>query len=157
MRRRALQIVVVLGLVGLAFLFRKRPRPLPATPEDAVNAFFDAADRGDDEAYLALLDEALRESLENTRAQVGPDRFRQDLRKSVAGMKGLAVSRSDEAGGDRASPRESRVTLDVDVVFADRTERQRIVVSRKETGWAVTDLGAAKLGVPKIRYGTPVQ
>jgi len=150
MRTRAIQILVVGGLVALAIVLRKPARRLPETPEDAVNAFFDAATRGDDEAYLALVDGELRESLRNTRSQVGAEAFRRDLRKSVSGIKGLAVARSDAAPS-------GQVALDVEIVFADRKERQQVLVSHQAgRGWIITAIGPAEATKPAIPYGTPV-
>jgi hypothetical protein len=148
MKTRAVQILVVTGLVALALLLRKPARRLPETPEDAVNAFFDAATRGDDEAYLALVDGELRESLRNTRSQVGAEAFRRDLRKSVSGIKGLAIARSDAPG--------EQVALEVEIVFAGRKERQQIVVSPRGRGWIITTIGPAEAIKPAIPYGTPV-
>ena len=149
MKNRLVMIAVVAGLVALAVLLRRRPAPLPATPEQAVQAMLDVAAGGDDEAYLALLDDELRESLQNTRAQAGVETFRRNLRESAAGIVGLATSRSDDVLSDR-------VALDVEIVFADRNERQRIVFAPRDGGWVITAIGQAEVTRPTIRYGTPV-
>lgn len=148
MRTRALQIVVVLALIAAAFLLRGRDW-LPTTPEDAVSAFFDAAGRGDDAAYLRLVGGELKISLEHTRAQLGAEGFRKELQRSAAGIKGLAVTRSGNAP-------PGRVSLDVDIVFVDRNERQRVLLVQEGSGWQITSIKPAATVKPPIPYGTPV-
>ncbi len=148
MKKRALQLVVVLGLVALAFVLRSRGS-LPGTPEDAVSAFFDAAGNGDDDAYLRLVDGELRESLEHTRAQLGAQAFRRSLERSSHGIKGLAVTRSGNAP-------PGLVALNVEIVFTDRNERQRMLLLQKRTGWVITSIEGATMVKPSIPYGTPV-
>ena len=150
MKKRAIQVSVAIALVALAIALRgRRARELPDTPEAAVSALFDAADRGDDEAYLALVTGELARSLRSTRSQLGAEAFRQDLRRSAAGIKGLAVARANDAPS-------GCVAVDVEIVFADRNERQRIVVVPEAGGWAILALGPAATTQPAIPYGTPV-
>jgi hypothetical protein len=149
MKNRLVMIAVVVGLVVLAVLLRRPVVPLPATPEQAAQAMLDVAAGGDDEAYLALLDDELRESLRNTRSQVGVETFRRNLRESATGIVGLATSRGDEGASDR-------VSLDVEIVYTDRTERQRIVFTARDGGWVITAIAQAEVTRPTIRYGTPV-
>jgi hypothetical protein len=152
MNRRALQAVVVAILVAVAFALRGRgpvPQTPMATPEAAVNALFDAAGRGDDEAYLRLVAGDLRKSLLDTRAQLGARKFRENLKRSAAGVKGIAVTRRQDAP-------PGLVALDVELVFADRNERQRVLLARKGNGWVITALGPAEASKPAIPYGTPV-
>ena len=147
-RQWAVGIALGAGLVTLALVLRGRDR-LPDTPEDAVSAFFDAQQQGDDRAYLRLTCDELRRSLEQTREQAGAEAFRQSLVRSSEGIKGLAVSQSGNASGEA-------VALDVEIVFADRNERQRMVLARQETGWAIASIERAEMEKPPIRYGTPV-
>jgi hypothetical protein len=151
MSRRVLGMLLAVGLVALAFALRGRrgATALPETPEAAVSAFFDAASRGDDSAYLALVDGALRESLAETRRQLGPARFRDSLRRSAAGIKGLALSRAADQPLDGAA-------LDAELVFADRNERQRITLAPRRGGWLITAISTAATARPLIPYGTPV-
>ena len=155
--------LVVVGLVALAVALRgRKPAPmaptatpprlfarLPVTPEAAVSAFFDAAGRGDAKAYLGLATGSLRRSLDGTRAELGPDGFRAEMRRSAAGVKGLAVSRAAQ------QPIEG-VALDVELVFVDRNERQRITCLPKGRGWLIAAIGPATAAKPAIPYGTPV-
>ncbi len=121
------------------------------TPEAAVDEFFDAAAHGDDAAYLRLTSGELRESLESARSELGADEFRNSLRRSAAGIKGLAKTRSDDAS--LAGP---SVALDVELVFADRNERQRMLLVPQGNGWVITSIGTAQTIQPPVRYGTPV-
>ena len=143
-----LQILVIVALIALALAIRQRNR-LPATPEAAVTEFFDAAGKGDDKAYLRLTAGRLRESLQNTRSQLGVEAFRRDLERTARGIKGLAVTRSGDAPSDF-------VALDVEIVFADRNERQRMLLENKGNGWAIAEIQAAEMVKPPIPYGTPV-
>jgi len=147
-KQRALQIGVVVIIVLAAVLLRSRDR-LPSTPEQAVADFFEAAGRGDDAAYLRLTAGDLLKSLEDTRSQLGAEAFRKSIRGSMTGVKGHAVARSANA------PPET-VALEVDIVFADRNERQRMLCVPKGNGWAITSIEKAQFVKPAIPYGTPV-
>ena len=107
MSKRILAILVVVLLIAVAFALRSRGR-LPDTPEKAVTELFSAAAEGDDRAYLRLLTGELRDSLENARNQAGVDAFRESLRRSATGIKGLAVTRADETGADRVPVKPHR-------------------------------------------------
>ena len=128
-KRIAVPAALVLALAAVAFLLRGKGR-LPPTPDDAVNLLFQAAQRGDAPAYLATLTGPLRASFESTQSQTGSEAFAATLRESVAGMKGFAISPAGESSPDQAE-------LDVELVFADRNERQRFVVLRQGGGWLV--------------------
>ncbi len=148
MKNWALAITLVGFLVALAFILRGRYQ-LPKTPEAAVSKFFEAAGRGDDVAYLSLTSDALRRSLEETRSRLGPEAFRDQLRRSAAGIKGLAVTlREDAPPGFKA--------VDVEIVFIDRNERQRMLLLEKRGGWSISSIGEARRIEPPIPYGTPV-
>ncbi len=148
MSKRAVQIAVIAAVVAAAFWLRARER-LPESPEAAVNELFDAAARGDDAAYLRLVAGELRTTLESSRAQLGQAAFRESLRRSAAGIKGLAVSRGENAPPDR-------VALDLDLVLADRNERQRMLLVDTGRGFAVVAMEGAAVLKPPIAYGTPV-
>jgi hypothetical protein len=148
LRRWALPIGVAAALVAAAFMFRGRSR-LPETPDATVSAFFEAAKAGDDDAYLRLTTGQLRTSLENTRTQLGAAAFRESLRRTAAGIKGTATS----AGSD-APP--GQVTVDVEIVFADRNERQRMFLAPQGAGWLIDAITTADMLKPSVPYGTPV-
>jgi hypothetical protein len=146
-KKWALHAGVIAALVVLALVLRRNDR-LPETPEAAVAAFFDAASRGDDALYLRLASGPLRASLEATRSQLGVPAFRESLRRTAAGMKGLATSR----GGD-VSP--DRVVLDIELVFSDRIERQQAFLVPDGTGWTIQSLTGTNMVKPPLAYGTP--
>lgn len=148
MKRRAFRIGVALALVALAFTLRGR-EGLPETPEAAVSAFFDAAGRGDEDTYLRLVTGELRTSLTQTQAQMGSEAFRKDLVRSAANIKGLAVTRTESAPA-------GSVAIDVELVFADRNERQRMILRQDGGGWVITSIEPAVAVNPPIPYGTPV-
>jgi hypothetical protein len=142
-------ILVAALLVTVAIFLRGREQQRPATPEAAVNAFFEAAARGDDRAYLDLVAGPLRAALEETRSGVGPEKFRQGLKDSATGLKGLAITAGRDAPPDQ-------VALDVELVFADRNERQRMLLVPQGAAWVIVSMSAASGQKPAIPYGTPV-
>lgn len=148
MRKWVVYILVAALLATAAILLRGRDRR-PETPEATVNTFFEAAARGDDGTYLDLAAGPLRAGLQETRSQLGAEKFRKGLVDSMAGMKGLAI-----AAGRDAPP--GQVALDVEIVFADRNERQRILLGPRGRGWEIVSISAASGQKPAIPYGTPV-
>jgi hypothetical protein len=146
--RIAVAVVLAAGLIVVGFVFRDREQ-LPTTPEATVSEFFDAAGRGDDAAYLRLLDGKLRRSLSAQRSQEGKEAFREGIRRTATGIKGLATMPNSDAP-------DGMVALDVDIVFADRNENQRILLAPKGNGWAIVSIDAAQMSKPPIPYGTPV-
>lgn len=155
MRRRLAQVVLVAALVGAAFALRgRKPTPAgpvsaPRTPEGVVSALLEAASRGDDETYLSLAEGEFLTSLLASRRDLGPGGFRESLHRTVRGVKGLAITR----GAARA---DGRLALQVELVFADRNERQPLLLSRRGGEWVVVWMGPAQRVVPAVRYGTPV-
>ncbi len=147
-KRIAVPALLAIALASVAFLLRGKGR-LPPTPEDAVNALFQAAQRGDAQAYLATLTGTLRSSFESTQSQLGAEAFAASLRDSVSGMKGLAVSPAGEPSPDQAE-------LDVEMVFSDRNQRQRFLLQRQGGGWLVARIDKADAIKPPIPYGAPV-
>ena len=76
-------VVLALALAMVAMALRGKGR-LPQTPEEAVNGFFQAAQRGDAPAFLATLAGPLRSSFEATQSQIGAAA----LRRQPAGIGG---------------------------------------------------------------------
>lgn len=148
MKRWASGIALAACLVLAAVLLRSRDR-LPEEPEDTVSDFFDAQQKGDTGAYLRLTCGDLRNSLERSRDELGSEEFRQSLARSAQGIKGLAIMPTDEVSGES-------VALDVEIVFADRKECQRMRLTRLRGGWAIASIERSVLEKPVIPYGTPV-
>ena len=168
MKKLALQIAVVAGLVVAAFVFRGRDsstqteqtiespnsqqtsRNLDFSGASAtVNAFFNAASEGDDDTYLRLVSGNLRKSLEESRSELGTEAFRAELRRSAAGIKGLATEPAEGAPGEM-------VAVDVEIVFADRNERQRMLLAPRGNDWVITSIERVRMIEPVVPYGTPV-
>jgi hypothetical protein len=151
MKNRLLPAGLIVVLFAVAMVLKKRDQtPVPAeSPEDVVNKFFDAARQGDDAACLGLVAGEYRRSLENDRSQVGPAAFRESLKRMAAGMKGIGIKTSAE------TPVEG-VALDVELVYADRNEKQRMVLVRQGGGWAILSVDSAQMQKPPVAYGTPV-
>ena len=141
-------VLLAVLLVGVALALRNRDR-LPETPEQTVTQFFTAAGDGDDRAYLRLTTGELRKTLEQARRESGAEAFREGLRRSAGGIKGLAVTRADDAPLPLAA-------VDVEIVFADRNERQRMLLEPIRRGWAIASIEQAEMVKPPIAYGTPV-
>jgi hypothetical protein len=146
-KRITVPAMLVLALAIVAIALRGKGR-LAQTPEEAVNLFFQAAQRGDAPAFLAVLTGTLRSSFESTRSQIGAAAFVAGLRESVAGIKGFAVS----AAG-RSQPGQAE--LDVELVFSDHNERQRFVLLRQSGGWLVASIDKADVVKPPSPYGAP--
>jgi hypothetical protein len=147
-RRFVLPAILATALAAAAFALRGKGR-LPDTPEEAVKAFFTAAESSDAPAYLSLLSGPLRGSFEESQRQLGAIAFRESLRSSVTGLKGFAASRAGESAEDRA-------TLDVELVFADRSERQRFRLIRESRGWTIAAIDRAEVEKPGKPYGATV-
>jgi len=139
---------VIAALAVLAFVLRRGDR-LPETPEAAVAAFFEAAGRGDDALYLRLTSGSLRASLEDTRSQLGAAAFRESLRRTASGMKGLAASRGTEGA-------EAVVVLAVEQVCAARLARPQMSLAPKGPGWTIESITGTNMIKPPVAYGTPV-
>jgi len=154
MIRRLAQVGLALALVAVAFALRGRRPALsgkPATrttPEGVVRALFEAASRGDDEAYLALTGGEFRASLLQSRRDLGRAAFRESLKRTTEGVKGLAMVRE----GSRP---DGGLALQVELTFLDRNERQTVVLARRDGGWVVVWMGPARRVVPAVPYGAP--
>ena len=146
MKRSGTFIALAVVLAVAAFLLRGKGRQ---TPEDAARSLFEAAQRGDAAAYMALLTGRLRTAVESTQSQLGPDAFADSLRRSVAGIKGIGMSRAADAPA-------GNVALEVELTFADRNERQRFELAPQGGGWVIAAIDKAEVRNPSIPYGTPV-
>ncbi|MHC4176643.1 MAG: hypothetical protein ACYSWU_04005, partial [Planctomycetota bacterium] len=85
------------------------------------------------------------------RSELGAEAFRENLRRSAAGIKGLAKTRSSDT-----SLADGTVAIDVELVFADRNERQRMLLEPNGSGWVIVSIDTARTVKPSIPYGTPV-
>lgn len=159
MRKMVLAVGLVIALAATAIILRNRdelPDVAPTltgepsqTPSSTVSKLLRAAENEDADAYLRLTGGDLRKSLEQMRSELGSDGFREHLRGFADGVKGVAVFGEDAREVDQ-------VTLDVEFIFADRNERQRVTLARRGRRWVITSMEKAQMVKPPIRYGTPV-
>lgn len=146
MKRHGVPIGLGVVLIAVAVLLRGRGSAA-ATPEDAVTALFDAAQRGDASAYLQCFGEPLQTTIAAETASGGS--VAEALRRTVAGLKGLAMTRATATQPDA-------VALDVELIFAQRNQRQRFTLVPRGGGWVIVALERADTLRPEVRYGTPV-
>lgn len=148
MKKWSLQIGLIVGLVAAALVMRGGDQ-LPATPEEAIAEFFDAARDGNTRAYLRLTTGALRKSLDQLRKQQGPDTFQANLKRTNDGIMGQAVRELTGAPTGTA-------TYEVELIFKDRNEVQTFRLEQSGSGWAIASIEVARVYQPEIAYGTPV-
>jgi hypothetical protein len=148
MKKWILGILLAIVLAGVALVLRSREQSA-ATPSAAVSSMIQAAREADINRYLGVTSGRLRAELEQTRAEMGDEGFREHLRRFGEDIKGQAILGSGEPEGDTA-------ILDVEFVFADRNERQRTTFVRRGKGWTIASVDAIEMVKPPIPYGTPV-
>ncbi len=148
MKKWILQIGLIVALVAAALLLRGGDQ-LPATPEDAVAEFFDAARDGDTRTYLRLTTGDLRKSLDQLRKQQGAETFQANLRRTNDGIMGQAVRELPGAPTGTAA-------YEIELIFTDRNEVQTFRLEQVGSGWAIASIEVARVYQPEIAYGTPV-
>ncbi len=148
MNKRLLQIALIAALASAALLMRGGDQ-LPATPEDTIAGFFDAARDGDARAYLRLATGDLRKSLDQLRKQQGAETFQANLQRTNDGIMGQAVRRLPGAPTGTAA-------FEIELIFTDRNEVQTFRLEELDGGWAIASIEVAKVYQPEIAYGTPV-
>ena len=148
MKKWIVQIGLIVGLVAAALLLRDGGQ-LPATPEEAIAAFFDAARDGNTRAYLQLTTGDLRQSLDQLRRQQGGETFQANLQRTNDGIVGQAVRELPGAPTGMA-------TYEVELIFKDRNEVQTFRLEQSGSGWAIASIEVARVYQPEIAYGTPV-
>jgi len=117
---------VVVLIVAAAWVLRSGG-PLPETPGAAVDAFFDAAERGDDREYLRVTGGELRTELENRRKQLGREAFRKHLKRSQAKVLGVTKFEPENTAAES-------VALDVELVLKDYNQRQTMRLRQEGSG-----------------------
>lgn len=148
MKKWSLQTGLIVGLVAAALMMRGGDQ-LPATPEDAIAEFFDAARDGNTGAYLRLTTGDLRKSLDQLRKQQGTETFQANLKRTNDGIMGQAVRQLPGAPTGTA-------TYEVELIFKDRNEVQTFRLEQPGSGWAIASIEVARVYQPEIAYGTPV-
>lgn len=145
----ALAVLVAFGAVLLA---RSRGRT-EGGPDPAIYAMFEAAGKGDANAYLACFGGELLARLQTARREAGEERFAEELRRGVSGITGIAISRPPNTAGTGGAP---TATLRVEQVFRDRNETKDFSLRRERGRWRIESIGPAATVKMPIPYGTPV-
>lgn len=152
MNKWMLGILMAILLAAVAMVLRSRDQSWTSgadNPAAAVSQLIEAAREADINGYLGLTSGRLRAELEQSRAEMGDDGFREHLRRYAEDIKGLATLGNGET-------EEDTITLDVEFVFVDRKERQRTTFVRQGKGWTIASVDAIEMVKPAIPYGTPV-
>jgi len=121
-------------------------RPAAHSPADVVAAWYDAMARGDEAAAIRLTSGAMRRALESQLRLSSPDRRIERL--GLNDVRGVAVRTLDSSDANTAE-------VEVELVFEDRNERQRVRLERQGRNWFIVEFGSAAHVVPPVRYGTP--
>lgn len=160
--RRVWQPLVLLAVVALiaGALLTVRSGRVP--PEDAefagpqgddleaaVASLLRAERAGDVPAYQAhLADAALREF--EARLGISPAaQIAAELRSGLADLKGHATFDLSRSAPDAAA-------VGLELIFADRNERQQLELRRIDGVWKVTRRTLSERHTPEIPYGAPV-
>ena len=156
MREKLAAVFALLLVISAALLFNKkgglRQEALSGqgSPEQTVTSLFEACRKGDEKAYLSLLGDPLLSQMKVALRQQGLEAFSLSLKRTVNGLKGLALSTL------KSFPQQDRIIIQAELVFADRIERQKLELEKRRGKWLVISLGKAQVRKPSIPYGTPV-
>jgi hypothetical protein len=154
-RPRAATIVTVLLLAGLlaAAALRRtgvRRAALPATPQDAIYRMLDAARAGDGSAYLRQYAGEMEAQLRQAAAEKTEADFKSYLQTSNAEIKGVAVSEP------KTLP-DREVEVEVEYIYQDRNETQRMYLKKYGDEWKITRVSGAERVKTLAPYGSPVE
>jgi hypothetical protein len=154
-RPRAATIVTVSLLAGLlaAAVFRRtgiRRAPLPVTPQDVIYRMLNAARAGDGSAYLRQYGGEMEAQLRQAAAEKTEADFKSYLETSNAQVKGIAISEPKNL-----SDRE--VEVEVEYIYQDRNETQRMYLEKFGGEWKITRVNGAERVKTLTPYGSPVE
>jgi hypothetical protein len=116
---------------------------------DRIEGLLGSALEGNVAAYLGAFGGPLRARLEREAQERGRAAFAAKLRKAGHARRSHAIFVAEP---DEVAPDAARIT--VEVVFADRLERQTFHLNRTSGGWLVTDLETVRDVVPKHPPGS---
>lgn len=158
--RRAGQPVLLMAAVALALaalLLARSGRPArdttgqgtPGDPRGVVAALLEAQRDGDADGCRSCLAGAALQEFEARRRTLPRSQFAAELRSGLVDLKGHATTELNQQAPDAA-------TLVLELIFADRNERQQLELRRIDGAWKVTRRAPADRLAPPIPYGTPV-
>lgn len=152
---RSVVVVAAAAALAAVLLLARGPRvptdgaPGGVSPDAAVAALVSAERAGDVEAYREGLTGEALEAFESRLRGVGAGQVAAGLRGGLAGLKGHATSEVRQEGSDAA-------TLVLELIFADRHERQRVELRRTGGVWKISGRTPMERITPEVPYGTPV-
>jgi hypothetical protein len=154
-RPRTATIVTILLLAGVlaAAVLRRtgiRRVALPATPQDAIYRMLNAARAGDGRAYLSQYAGEMEAQLRQAAAEKTEADFKSYLQTSNAQVKGIAVSEP------RILP-DREVEVEVEYIYQDRNETQRMYLKKYGGEWKITRVNGAERVKTLTPYGSPVE
>jgi hypothetical protein len=154
-RPRAATIVTILLLAGLlaAAVLRRtgiRRAEIPATPQDVIYRMLNAARAGDGRAYLRQYGGEMEAQLRQAAAEKTEADFKSHLQTSNAQVKGVAISEPKNLS-DRA------VEVEVEYIYQDRNETQRMYLEKYGGEWKITRVNGAERVKTLTPYGSPVE
>jgi hypothetical protein len=141
-------LVTVAAIVAVLYFNRA---PIALTPEDCLKQMFDAAERGDVDAYLDCFTGAERARLDRELGMQSKEAFAQSLVEAVKTLKGRAIIAppGKPATSDRAE-------LTVERVYAHRNETQTYRFERSADLWRIAAVETVRAFEPPVPFGTPV-
>jgi hypothetical protein len=154
--KRIVAAGITVGVFLVVIVLSRRPTSVPlaqagGSPEQCVQRLFEAAERGDVEAYLDCFAGPERERLQDQLQDQDRQEFAASLRLAIQQLKGWSVfSPSD------AEPPPRDVQLTVERVYSNRTERQSYQLIRQDDRWRIHSVATMQAFQPDTAYGTPV-
>jgi hypothetical protein len=146
-------VVLLAGLLGIALLRNRAGKTsivaADPTPEDTIYAMLDSARAGNASAYLDHYTGQMKQTLKQLINEQSQSKFADDLKKSNAEMKGVALSPS-EPGVD------GTVKVRVEYVYSDRNEAQLFYLRKEGNTWKIYQVDGASRAKTLVPYGTPV-
>jgi hypothetical protein len=144
---KALTAILVVALPAVVAL---RKKSVNATPQATIFNMMADARKGDAKSYLSRYTGEMEASLKQAIAERTEAGFNNYLRSSNAEIKGVAVQEPKPL-----SDRE--VELDVEYIYQDRNEAQKVYLEKTSGGWKIARVESIERVKTLVPYGTPVQ
>lgn len=146
----AIVVVMIVSAVALQVFFGSADRPsAKETPEETVEAWLDAQEKGNLEALELLSAGELQQEITRRRREQSDDVLARDLQQELQGLKGHVLSDKEEAGDDV-------VRLKLKLIFADEEQTANLELIRRDGLWYLSRRQFAGRKESAIPYGTPV-
>ena len=145
-------VLLLAGVLAAAVLRRTgiRRAELPSTPQDAIYRMLNAARAGDGNAYLRQYAGEMEAQLRQAAAEKTEADFKSYLQTSNAQVKGVAVSEP------KVLP-DREVEVEVEYIYQDRNETQRMYLKKYGSEWKITRVNGAERVKTLTPYGSPVE